>query len=269
MAKPKLIKRVLRTEFNKDNPLPENLLFLKNLRPHYHAITTYQEDGKAMTVVEYPVRRAAIIADKLRSDDVENFDERTPRYNSPVGSAPPTAKLIKNIFEKLNNCYEAIPTAARKIKSRNRRGGIGPDGIDPSSEYIDEIKKDPLKFIEYIQNCIVNLAKIERRYDRLLDDHVTLAEQHGASTDEYEATIKAATEKHKADINEYQSMIKEHKDANKILKDSIKDHEASNRRSEVLIASYKKDKKMSLDDLHHIIAAQAERIKRLESNVIS
>lgn len=79
MAKPKLIKRVLRTEFNKDNPLPENLLFLKNLRPHYHAITTYQEDGKAMTVVEYPVRRAAIIADKLRSDDVENFDERTPR----------------------------------------------------------------------------------------------------------------------------------------------------------------------------------------------
>lgn len=163
MAKPKLIKRVLRTDFNKDNPLPENLLFLKNLRPLYHAITTYQEDGKVLTVVEYPVRRAAIIAGKLRLDDVEdetnnaNFDK----------------KYIKSIFKCLNKCFEHIPFSSHMGTLK----WWSPHPERRLARREKEFYDDPIKLIDLLAKAIEHLASYEGKYQDLSNQYEEMQNQ--------------------------------------------------------------------------------------------
>lgn len=200
MAKPKLIKRVLRTDFNKNNPLPENLLFLKNLRPLYHAITTYQEDGKAVTVVEYSVRRAAIIADKLRSDDVEdetnnvNFDK----------------KHIKSIFKCLNKCFENIPFSSHMRTLR----WWSPHPEIRLATREKEFYDDPIKLIDLLAKTIEHLAGYESKYQDLSNQYEEMQNQLN----------KRATSKNN-ETNKQKKRIAEPEDEVKTLRAQVHDRQ--------------------------------------------
>lgn len=134
MPKAKLIERVLRKEFNEDSPLPKKFSDLESLSHGFHAIATYNQDGKNVTVVEYTTRQALAIARNLTSCELEISEILDKQKDK-------TKRLKNKLAEQHKKNIEIIEENVFGLEHENAR--LKKENLDLKSklEEFNKIKK--------------------------------------------------------------------------------------------------------------------------------
>lgn len=171
MAKPKLSARQYYSEFGRHNPLPDNLSFLKGVRPHFSAINyVLNTEGAEEIGVEYSIRNARKILNAIEDDKRDRLSIRDIKKS---------ATKISELIDEVDSFQppDLVSTRFRRRGDADRPSvEISRAEVSSSQHMINEVERlsqslsalfDRLtKKIGGLERGALQLRKEDRKFER-------------------------------------------------------------------------------------------------------
>lgn len=224
------VNRFYYSDFTRENPLPDEVLFLKKIRPKFFAInyTKNKETGKNEIGVEYSVRNTKAICDLINNYNEEKFDK----------------KIIDGAFKKMHDIVQAI--GKDEIIIAAKYSSIGRGSLN---KFIEKSDNNVLKGIDILSKAVSDLLRIRQE---LVNDNYSLWEKN---------------EKLCKKINDLGSAPIKHKSENKNLSEKIKDANALRHEDQIKMGNLKNQIKSLESDIELIKSERTREVNSLRDEI--